>query len=327
MTDLSPRKLEFLSFVFPIYNEEKSLPGLRAALEQWLLSLHDARHEIILVNDGSRDGSLDYCSMWANASPGVKVISFSRNFGHQAAVSAGLRYAAGEAVVIMDADQQDPLETVTEMIARYEEGYDVAYGQRISRKGETFFKRASAWLFYRLMRQCVNKDFPVDTGDFRLVSRRCVDAINAMPESHRFLRGMFAWAGFNQVPVFYNRHERQHGETKYPLWKMLSFAWTAITSFSTKPIRMVFLCGFCFALIGFLICLYAVLQFCFGDVIRGWTSLIGLISLIGGAHLVSIGIIGEYVGRIYDEVKMRPIYLIERTINISSSTNTHSSDV
>ncbi|MDR3177194.1 MAG: glycosyltransferase family 2 protein [Desulfovibrio sp.] len=316
------RKLLRLSIVVPVYNEEESLPRLRAALEEWVGGRRALCCEVVVVDDGSDDGSFAFCASWAQACPWVKFISFSRNFGHQAAVTAGLRHTAGEAVVVMDADLQDPLEVIPEMIRRYEEGYDVVYGRRIARKGESVLKRATAWTFYRLMRRCVHKDLPVDAGDFRLISRQCLDAVNAMPETHRFLRGMFAWAGFRQVDVLYIRNSRMAGKTKYPLHKMASFAWNAIISFSAFPIRIIALCGLFSGLFGFLVCIYAVRQYVAGSTVPGWPSLIGVFSLIGGMILVSIGIIGEYIGKIYEEVKNRPLYIIRHAINVNSAAET-----
>lgn len=315
---LVPRKLNHLSIIIPIYNEEYGIPALRQAVEDWLPSLHGLDTEIVLVDDGSKDDSLSLCVAWAQTTSCVKVISFSRNFGHQQAVSAGLQYASGEAVVIIDADLQDPLVVIPEMILRYEEGYDVVYGQRRTRIGETWFKLMTAWGFYRLMRWCVHSNMPVDTGDFRLVSRQCVEALNAMPETHRFLRGLFAWAGFNQIAVSYDRQERLHGVSKYPLCKMLHFAWRGITSFSTMPIRVVSLSGGFIALCGSVTCMYALASHFAGTTVPGWTSLMGLLSVIGGMVMLSVGIIGEYVGNIYEEVKRRPLYLVQHTFNIDT---------
>lgn len=310
------RTLHFLSLVIPIYNEEETLPYLRQSLEAWLPSLGDRETEIILVNDGSRDNSLRALEDWAAADSRVKVISFSRNFGHQAAVTAGLRHVRGQACVIIDADLQDPLDVVHAMIARYEEGYDVAYGQRMRREGESVFKRGTAWAFYRVMEACMNVPLPLDTGDFRLVSRACLDAVNAMPESHRFLRGMFAWAGFAQIAVPYSRDPRKYGETKYPLRKMLSFAWNGISSFSTLPIRLVSYAGLLIAVAAFLAGLYAFVVYLLGNTIQGWTSLTILLAGLGGMILLGLGIIGEYVGKIYEEVKARPGYIIQKTVNM-----------
>ncbi len=313
---LVPRTLSFLSFVVPVYNEEATLPYMRSQFEVWLPRLGERQYEIVLVDDGSRDASLVFCADWARDCPFVKVISFSRNFGHQAALSCGLSYASGEAVVILDADLQDPLSAVPAMIERYEQGYDVAYGQRIERQGETIFKKVTAWAFYRIMKQCVYKDLPKDTGDFRLVSRRVVDIVNSMPEDHLFLRGMFAWVGFPQVAVPYVREERRYGETKYPLSRMAKFAWQAITSFSALPIRLVSLWGAIVGFLGFLICVYALFTWLMGNVVPGWTSLIGVTALLGGSSIMAIGIVGEYVGNIFEEVKKRPKYIVSHVLNI-----------
>ena len=313
------RKLSFLSLVIPIYNEEATLPFLRSELEAFLPSLGNLKWEVVLVDDGSSDSSLSFCEDWARSCDAIKVISFSRNFGHQPAVTAGLKFSSGEAVVILDADLQDPLRVIHDMIARYEEGYDVAYGQRISRDGETKFKKITAWAFYRLMQKFVYRDLPMDTGDFRLVARNVVDAVNAMPEGHRFLRGMFAWVGFNQIAVSYAREERRFGETKYPLRKMIRFAWQAITSFSALPIRLVSLWGALIALIGFFVCLYAFYAWMFGETVQGWTSLMGLIAMLGGSSILAIGLVGEYVGNIFEEVKHRPVYIIQKAINVEDN--------
>ncbi|EPR40841.1 glycosyl transferase family 2 [Desulfovibrio sp. X2] len=310
------RTLRSISLVIPVFNEVESLGYLRKELERWLPSLGDVTAEVLLVDDGSRDGSLPFLAQWAADDSRVKVISFSRNFGHQAAVSAGLQYARGEAVAVLDADLQDPLDVVHDMIARYEEGYDVAYGQRVTRHGETRFKLATAWLFYRIMRFGVHKELPVDAGDFRLISRRCVDSINAMPETHRFLRGMVAWSGFPQVGVPYERAGRRFGETKYSLRKMLRFAWNAITSFSTIPLKLMTAVGAIFFLLGLGAGAYALSSHIFGHTVPGWTSLMGFNALADGLVLIGLGLIGDYVGKIYEEVKRRPLYIIQRAINV-----------
>jgi dolichol-phosphate mannosyltransferase len=314
--DVPFRKLSSLSLVIPVFNEEESLPALRAELERLLPAFAGIDVEVILVDDGSVDATPAFCAAWAAEDPRIKVVAFSRNFGHQAAISAGLRYAGGDAVVVLDADLQDPPEVIPEMIKRCEAGFDVVYGRRRTRSGESRFKLASAWLFYRLMRRCVHKDLPVDAGDFRLMSRRCVDVLNAMPETHRFMRGLAAWAGFRQTAVLYDRRERLHGESKYPLGKMLFLAWDAISSFSALPVRAVNIMGLCFLLFGFAVCLYTLVQHAAGHTVPGWSSLVGLITLIGGLTICSVGIIGEYVGKIYEEVKRRPLYIVEKTLNL-----------
>ena len=304
-----------LSLVFPVFNEGETLPHLRAAIDEWL-GKNPLAVEIVLVDDGSGDNSFALIQDWAAADKRVHGLSFSKNFGHQMAVSAGLAVARGDAVVIMDADLQDPLEVVTEMLARYREGYDVVYGQRAEREGETLFKRLSAWLFYRAMKRFVHPDLPEDTGDFRLVSRRCLDAVLRMGEHHRFLRGMFAWVGFHQVAVRYKRNARLYGKTKYPLVKMLKFAWDAALSFSTLPIKLITMGGFLTAALAVAYGIYAVVQkYLFHNTVQGWTGLVVILGLIGGMILVSLGVIGEYVGRIFEEIKRRPLYIVKEDTN------------
>ncbi|MFT3869274.1 MAG: glycosyltransferase family 2 protein [Nibricoccus sp.] len=309
---LQPRTTpQLLSFVFPVFNESESLPHLRNALNEWQ-EKNPGAAEFILVDDGSRDDSYRLIQEWAKEDARVHGVSFSRNFGHQMAVSAGLALAKGDAVVIMDADLQDPLEVVDEMLLRYREGYDVVYGQRAEREGETFFKRTTAWVFYRIMRRFVHKDLPEDTGDFRLVSRSCLDAILKMPEQHRFLRGMFAWMGFHQVAVRYKRNARLHGKTKYPLLKMMRFAWDAALSFSTFPIKLITAGGFLTALLACAYGIFAIVEkYFFQATVPGWTGLVVILGIIGGMILVSLGVIGEYVGRIFEEIKRRPLYIVQ----------------
>jgi dolichol-phosphate mannosyltransferase len=299
-----------------MYNEERTVPLFRAAAQTFMNEL-GCPSEVVAVNDGSSDSTIEHLEAWALADRRIKVIHLSRNFGHQIAATAGLDHASGDAIVLMDADLQDPFSVIHEMIQRYCEGYDVAYGQRESRKGEGWFKRATAWLFYRLMRFLVYKDLPVDAGDFRLMSRECLDGLIKMRETHRFLRGMTAWVGFPQIAVRYQRAPRAAGETKYPVRKMLAFAWTAATSFSTVPLRL----GFGFALIVAALSVEegvrALLAWEFGwYTVRGWTSLTVLLGGIGAAVLFSVGILGEYVGKLYEQSKDRPLYLAARTFNL-----------
>lgn len=314
---LHPRpQPRLLSLVIPVYNEEQSIPNLRAHLHDWRQRAA-CPTEVVFVNDGSTDATAGLLGHWAEEDRSIKVLHFSANFGHQAAVTAGLRVAVGEAVVILDADLQDPLEVIFEMLSRYCEGYDVVYGQRISRRGETPFKRLSAWFFYRLMRAFVHRSLPLDTGDFRLVSRRCLDAVLSLNETHRFLRGLFAWVGFEQIGVEYHRQPRQYGATKYPASKMFRLAWNAALSFSVVPIKLITATGFTVALFGVAYGGYSIVRhFVWQDTVPGWTTLVVLLALIGGALLVAIGIIGEYVGRIYEEVKRRPLFVVQEQINV-----------
>ena len=312
-----------LSLVFPIFNEEESIRLLRQELCDWSVR-HPFNIEVILVDDGSTDRSLEMLRDWAVQDNRIRILSFSRNFGHQAAVTAGLQAARGEAVVILDADLQDPLDVIPEMVARYCDGYDVVYGQRLTREGETVFKRASAWIFYRLMRLLVHRDLPPDTGDFRLVSRTCLRALLSMNEMHRFLRGMFVWVGFPQIAVGYHRVLRRHGTTKYPLAKMVSFAWDAALSFSTTPIRLISMMGLLTAVFAFGYGVYSVVRaFVLQDTVPGWTTLVILVGWTGGMILIGLGVIGDYVARTYEAVKARPLFIIRETINLDESSQPH----
>ncbi|MBI3696376.1 MAG: glycosyltransferase family 2 protein [Acidobacteria bacterium] len=305
-----------LSIVVPLWNEEDAVPFLRQRLSEFMDSL-PCPAEVVLVNDGSEDRTLDLLLEWAEADWRIKVVSLGRQFGHQAASTAGLDHAAGEAVVLMDADLQDPPEVIRDMLAEYCRGFDVVYGRRTSRHGETRFKRATAWLFYRLMHALIYRDLPVDVGDFRLISRRCLEALQQMRETHRFLRGMVAWVGFAQTAVPYVRQARIRGETKYPLLKMIRFAWTAAISFSPAPLRVSFGVGVLLGLMGVSEGVYAVARTMLGlYTVPGWTSLVVVLCLIGSAILISIGILGEYVGRIYEEAKGRPLYIVTSSANL-----------
>ena len=314
---LEPRPLpELLSLVLPCFNEQDVVPILRARLTEFIPTLPVKNVEVILVDDGSSDKTFGLLMEWAKADPRIRVIGLARNFGHQNAVTAGLDAAQGDAVVLMDCDLQDPLTVIPIMLDRYCEGYDVAYGQRLSREGESAFKKITASLFYRIMRAFIHSELPADVGDFRLVSRRCLEALKSMNETHRFLRGMVAWVGFAQVAVQYHRVARVAGSTKYPLWKMCRFAWNAILSFSPLPLRISLVVGFIVALIGLLYGVYAiVIALVFHDTVRGWTTQVVLTSLLGGAILISNGILGEYVGRIFEEIKDRPLYVVARRVN------------
>ena len=302
-----------LSLVIPIYNEEVVVPLLREAVENFAGTLR-SELELVLVNDGSSDHTLSYLAEWAAADARVGVLHLSRNFGHQIATTAGLDHATGDAVVIIDADLQDPLNVIHAMIDRYCEGYDVVYGQRESRAGDSAYKRVTAWAFYRIMRGMVYRDLPPDAGDFRLISRACLDAVTQMRETHRFLRGMVAWVGFPQIAVRYHRQPRVAGSTKYPLRKMLAFSWVAATSFSTLPLRFSTIMGAIAGLVGIEEGIRALLAYFMGwYTVPGWTSLTVIVSLIGSAMLMSIGILGEYMAKLYEQAKGRPLYVVART--------------
>jgi polyisoprenyl-phosphate glycosyltransferase len=302
-----------LSVVVPVFNEVETLPHLYTRLTAVLQGIA-VPYEIVLVNDGSKDGSLKVMSEFVTQDGHVRVVDFSRNFGHQPAVSAGMAHARGQAVVLMDADLQDPPEVIPELFAQWRAGAEVVYAQRMQRNGETFFKLATAAMFYRLLRRITSVDIPRDTGDFRLMDRRVVDTLNALPEHRRFMRGLAAWVGFRQVAVPYERHERFAGQTKYPLSKMIRFAMDAITGFSYIPLQLASRFGFFLTILSFLgIIAVAVLRFTMGVVI-GQATTISLVLFLGGVQLIFLGIIGEYLGRIYDEVRSRPNYIVRQVI-------------
>ncbi|MDE5735965.1 MAG: glycosyltransferase family 2 protein, partial [Bacteroidales bacterium] len=260
------------------------------------------------------DDSLPRLRMLAAADPHVFYVNFSRNFGHQIAVTAGLDYARGQAVVIIDGDLQDPPELIPELYRKYREGYEVVYAQREKRKGESWFKKATAKWFYRILRRITNIQIPVDTGDFRLIDRKVVDCLKRMPEKNKFLRGQIAWIGFRQAAVMFERQERLHGKTGYPFAKMLKFALDGITGFSDKPLAWVTKAGFCISALSFVIILYALCShFIFKQTVSGWTSIIVSSMFLGGIQLFSLGIIGEYVNRINKNVLNRPLYIVEST--------------
>jgi dolichol-phosphate mannosyltransferase len=298
-----------LSVVIPAFNEEANLrpmvDRLVAAVEPAVDGL-----EILFVDDGSRDRTWDVIAELAAGDPRVRGIRFARNFGHQAAVTAGVDAARGRAVVIIDADLQDPPEVIPEMVDRWREGYEVVYGQRTQRDGETAFKRATASGFYRLLQRITNVDIPVDTGDFRLMGERAVAAFRALPERNRFIRGLVSWLGFPQTAVRYHRHARAAGETKYPLRKMVRFALDGITSFSFLPLRLATVLGFAVSLLAFVYIVVVLVLKVVGISWSGYTSLMASILFLGGVQLVMIGMLGEYLARVFDEVKRRPLYLV-----------------
>ena len=304
-----------LSIVLPIYNEEPVIPELSKRLAA-LLQRIELEVEVVFVDDGSRDRSFEMLRELARTIPNYRVLSFSRNFGHQAAITAGVDYASGEGVVVMDADLQDPPEVVLEMVARWQEGYDVVYARRRSREGESWFKLITAKLFYRIFASMVPIDVPLDTGDFRLMSRRVVRELRELRETHRFVRGIVSWVGFKQIAVLYDRPARFAGETKYPLLKMVRFAIDGITSFSVTPLRLSTYVGFATGVFGFGVGVWATLRkLVYHDTVQGWTALVVLISVVSSVQFLMIGIVGEYVGRVYEQVKQRPIYIVADTVN------------
>jgi glycosyltransferase involved in cell wall biosynthesis len=300
-----------LSVVVPIYNEEAGIDELLRRTVPVCEAQFGDSYEIILVNDGSSDHSWDLIAAHADKSPHVVGIKLARNYGHQLALTAGLQRSRGDYVFVLDADLQDPPELLPAMIVKARQGYDVVYGQRIARAGETAFKLASASLFYRLLSSLVDVTIPRDTGDFRLMTHRVVAHFNAMPERFRFVRGMVGWLGFNQIAIPYERDPRFAGETHYPLRKMLRFAVDAITSFSTIPLRFASLLGMGFGVAGLLALVWVGMSWLSGGTVLGWTSLAALILILGSMQLMMLGIFGEYLGRMYIESKQRPLYLID----------------
>ena len=304
--------LPLLSLVIPCYNEEQVIAETVSRLNDFCSELTELEAELIFIDDGSRDRTLPLLRDFAAKDPRIKVICFSRNFGHQIAVTAGMDAAKGDAVVLIDADLQDPPEVIHQMIVKWREGYDVVYGTRTKRKGESIFKRSSARGFYHLLNKLSDVPIPVDTGDFRLMTRPIVDSLKAMPERDRFVRGMVSWVGFKQTAIPYRRAERFAGYSKYPLRKMLRFATDGILSFSTKPLQMSIGLGMLAAFIAIGGIFYAIGMRIFTDIwVEGWTALMIAILFLGGAQLICVGILGEYIGRIYNEVKHRPLYIVE----------------
>lgn len=278
-------------------------------------------YELVFVNDGSKDNSLSLIKGLASKDSHVKFINFSRNFGHQVAVSAGIDYAKGEAIAIIDADLQDPPELIREMYEKMKEGYEVVYAKRRARAGESFLKRFTAKIFYRILNRITHINIPVDTGDFRIIDRKVGDVLKEMPERQKFLRGQISWIGFNQTFVEYDRDERNAGKTGYTYRKMLSFALDGITSFSNFPLKFASLTGFAVSAVAFIFILVALIQYFFTNrAIQGWTSMMISVLFIGGIQLMSIGIIGEYIGRLSDNVRQRPLYIVGET-NIEKTEN------
>ena len=308
--------MDLYSVVIPLYNEEEVVLECIRRVSGVLEDI-DGDYEVIFVNDGSRDRTMELVQKECEKNRKLKVLSFSRNFGHQIAITAGMDHAQGDAVIVMDADLQDPPEVIKDLIAKYKEGYDVVYAVRSKRKGETFFKKFTSKIFYRFLRYMCSIDIPVDTGDFRLISRKVCNVMKSLTERNRYVRGLVSWVGFKQAAVEYVREERFAGETKYPLRKMLKLSMDGITSFSTKPLTMSKNLGFLTAAAGFIYMIVVVLKkFVFGRTVQGWASLAVLILLLGGIQLIMLGFIGEYIARIFDESKNRPLYIIEEKINI-----------
>lgn len=304
-----------LSVIVPIYNEEEVIHTLFERL-QGVLSQLTMGYEIVFVNDGSSDSSLEKIEDLVKRNRLLRVICFSRNFGHQNAVIAGLEHCNGDCAVVIDADLQDPPELIISMLAEWEKGFHVVYGQRIRRRGESWFKKTTAMLFYRLLADISQVNIPINTGDFRLIDRKVIEVLKQMPEKNKFIRGMVAWVGFKQKAVLFERQERIAGKTKYPFRKMLQFAFTGIVSFSNMPLMVAVYLGFIVTIVSFLLSLYVVyLKLFTNATVIGWSSQVLAVLFMGGIQLLCIGILGLYIGKIINEVRGRPIYVIDKKIN------------
>jgi glycosyltransferase involved in cell wall biosynthesis len=313
---MNANKCPLLSVIVPLFNEEQVIVEMYSRIST-VLDNSSVDFEVVLVNDGSRDRTEELAKAICRDDPRVKLITFSRNFGHQIAVTAGLDRAAGQAVVIIDADLQDPPEVIIDMLKKWRKGSHVVYGVRVKRKGESLFKRMTAAAYYRLIRRLTKVDIPVDTGDFRLMDRRVVDQLHTMREHNRFVRGMVSWIGFQQDKVEYVREERFAGETKYPFIKMLRFAIDGILSFSEVPLKISSVFGLLCALLSFGLILYGlIVKLLYPEyAIAGWASVFTAVLFLGGVQLVCVGILGEYLGRVYDEIKRRPLYVVREEVN------------
>lgn len=307
-----------ISIIIPMYYEQEVAQTCYERITKVLKNIPNYTYEIICINDGSKDKTLEILESLAKTDKNLKIISFSRNFGHQAAVTAGLKFVTGDAIVIIDADLQDPPELIPQMLELWEQGNEVIYGKRKVRKGESVFKLMSAKMFYKTLNVLSDVEIPKDTGDFRLVDRKVVDTINSLPEHNKFLRGLFSWVGYKQIPFEYERKERLAGKTKYPFKKMLKLASDGIISFSTKPLKLVGCLGIIAIFLSIIVLAYSLISYIFNlnELTPGWTSIMVAITLFSGVQLLSIWIMSEYMARIYEESKQRPQYIIDKKINI-----------
>ncbi|HEY0303781.1 MAG TPA: glycosyltransferase family 2 protein [Longimicrobiales bacterium] len=312
------RQQELISIVVPVFNEAEGIEEFYTRAKAVAESMIEMEHELIFVDDGSRDGSFRKLNAIAQSDSRVIILKFARNFGHQIAITAGLDAARGDCVVVIDSDLQDPPEVIPRMVDKWRAGYDVVFGVRSQRDGESAMKLLTASLFYRLLRKVTNIEIPVDVGDFRLMSRRALDHLKSMRENDRFVRGLVSWIGFNQIGLEYERAARFAGETKYPYRKMLKFALDGITSFSTAPLKLASLMGYLASGLAFfgLISMFPLKWL--GYTISGWASMMVGMFFLGGVQLVCLGIIGEYIGRIFMEVKKRPLYIVEQEVRSMS---------
>lgn len=307
-----------ISIVVPVYNEQEVIDVFYHRLKNVLDSLQPYTHEIIFVDDGSKDGSYQKLVDLANMDKNVKIVKFTRNFGHQIAITAGADFAQGDAVVVIDADLQDPPEVIKDFVVKWQEGYDVVYGVRKGRPGETGMKLITANIFYRILKRLTKIDIPVDVGDFRLMSKRAVEQFKKLREQDRFVRGLVSWVGYEQIGVPYSREKRYAGKTKYPYARMFKFAIDGLTSFSSVPLRLATYLGYITSLLAFLYACSVFVQKALGITVQGWATIMVGMLFIGGVQLICLGIIGEYISRIFTETKQRPMYLVEEIFNFES---------
>lgn len=310
-----------VSLVVPVFNESEVIGVFYERATRALSALEGATYEILFIDDGSRDDSYGQLAGFAARDPHVRVLKFSRNFGHQIAITAGIDHARGDCVVIIDADLQDPPETVASMVEEWRRGFDVVYGVRSDRAGETRLKLATASMFYRLLGRLTNIHIPANVGDFRLMSRRVVDQLKQLREKDRFVRGLVSWVGFRQTGVKYHRDARYAGETKYPFRKMLKFSFDGITSFSTMPLKLATWTGSAAAIIAVLYLISVFVQWMLGYTVEGWATIMVAMLFLGSVQLICLGILGEYLGRIFNEVKPRPMYVIEEHLTTESESS------
>ncbi len=301
-----------ISIIIPVLNEEENIPILYERIGK---NLKGFKYEIIFVNDGSDDRSEEIIEKIIVKDKNIKLINLSRNFGHQIAISCGIDHAIGDAAIIIDADLQDPPEVIPKMIKKWQEGFDVVYAVRKAREGESIFKKLTASIFYRLMRTLSGTKIPLDTGDFRLISRKVILVLRRTREYQRFMRGLISWVGFSQVGIEFVRDKRLSGKTKYPLFSMIKFALDGILSFSLMPLRIVSIMGVVTVAVLLLLIIYSVYRTVIGQTVPGWASTTVIILFLGSIQLISVGIIGEYLGRVYEEVKKRPLYIVDSIVS------------
>jgi dolichol-phosphate mannosyltransferase len=310
-----PAATHLLSVIVPVYNESAVIQAFYQRASAAFAAIPGFDYEIVFVDDGSRDDSFAKLSAIAARDPRLRVVKFSRNFGHQIAITAGVDHARGDCVVVIDADLQDPPEVVCRMVDQWRAGFDVVYGVRETREGESTMKLATAAVFYRLLTRLTNIQIPTDVGDFRLMSRRAVDELSKLREKDRFVRGLVSWIGFRQTGVLYNRDKREAGETKYPYRKMIRFALDGITSFSTVPLRLATWTGYVSALLAVLYLIYVLIMRFLGYTVEGWATIMVAMLFLGSVQLICLGILGEYLGRVFNEVKPRPMYVVEELVS------------